>query len=107
MYKNSNSSKLVTRIEYLEDNRRFIQNALEMALSLGDFQETIYKHNGHYEIFKETEKRIRRIIPFEARAIYAIDENDSNLVLSTCEPSEFNQFIENEIEFMIDNNFFG
>ncbi len=107
MYKNSNSSKLVTRIEYLEDNRRFIQNALEMALSLGDFQETIYKQNGRYEIFKETEKRIRRIIPFEARAIYAVDENDSNLVLSTCEPSEFKQFVENEVAFMIDNNFFG
>ena len=61
MNKNSSSNKLVTRVEYLEDNRRFIQNALEMALSLGDFQETINKQNGHYEIFKETEKRICRI----------------------------------------------
>jgi len=78
-----------------------------MALSLGDFQETICKQNGRYEIFKETEKRIRHIIPFEARAIYAVDENDSNLVLSTCEPSGFKKFIENEVAFMIDNNFFG
>ena len=107
MYKNSNSNKLRTRVEYLEDNRRFIQNALEMALSLGDFQETIYKQNGQHEIFKETEKRIRQIIPFEARAIYAVNEEDSNLVVSVCEPDDLKQYIENEVEFMIDSKLFS
>jgi two-component system sensor histidine kinase/response regulator len=107
MYKNSNSNKLITRVEYLEDNRRFIQNALEMALSLGDFQETIYKQNGQHEIFKETEKRIRQIIPFEARAIYAVNEEDSNLVASVCEPDDLKQYIENEVEFMIDSKLFS
>jgi len=107
MNKNSSSNKLETRVEYLEDNRRFIQNALEMALSLGDFQETINKQNGHFEIFKETEKRICRIIPFEARAFYAVDEDDSNLVLSVCEPADLKNLIENEVEFIIDNNLFG
>jgi signal transduction histidine kinase/DNA-binding response OmpR family regulator len=107
MNKNSSSNKLVTRVEYLEDNRRFIQNALEMALSLGDFQETINKQNDHYEIFKETEKRICRIIPFEARAFYAVDEDDMNLVLSICEPDDFKQFVEDEVEFMIDNDLFS
>ncbi len=34
---------LQARIEYLEENGRLIQNALEMALSLGDFQENINK----------------------------------------------------------------
>ena len=34
---------LQARIEYLEENGRIIQNALEMALSLGDFQENINK----------------------------------------------------------------
>ncbi|MCU0563189.1 MAG: hypothetical protein MUE48_04475 [Desulfobacterales bacterium] len=33
--------KLLARIEYLEENRRFIQNVLESALSLVDFQENI------------------------------------------------------------------
>ena len=32
---------LQARIEYLEENGRLIQNALEMALSLGDFQEDL------------------------------------------------------------------
>jgi signal transduction histidine kinase/DNA-binding response OmpR family regulator len=104
---NSSTDKLLTRIEYLEDNRRFIQNALEMALSLGDFQKTINKQNKHYEIFKETEKRICHIIPFEARAFYAVNEDDSNLVFSLCKPTDLKKFIENEIEFMIENNLIG
>jgi two-component system sensor histidine kinase/response regulator len=107
MNKNPYSDKLVTRIEYLEENRRYIQNALEMALSLGDFQEKVNEQNGHFEIFKETEKRISRIIPFEARAFYAVNENDSNLTLSVCEPVDVKHFIKNEIESMIETNLFG
>jgi two-component system sensor histidine kinase/response regulator len=107
MNTNSSSNKLLKRIEYLEDNRRFIQNALEMALSLGDFQETINHQNDQNEIFKETEKRIRLIIPFEAQAFYAVDDNDSNLVLSICEPVDLKQYIENEVEFIINNDMFG
>ncbi len=107
MNKHPNSDKLVTRIDYLEENRRFIQNALEMALSLGDFQEKINEQNGHHEIFKETEKRIRRIIPFQGQAFYAVNENDSDLSLSVCEPEDLKSSIENEIESMIEKNLFG
>ena len=107
MNKNPDSDKFVTRVEYLEENRRFIQNALEMALSLGDFQEKISEKSGHHEFFKETEKRIRRIIPFEARAFYSVNEDDSNLVLSVCKPDNLKPFIEKEIESMIDANLFG
>jgi len=105
--KNINFNDLVARIEYLEENRRFIQNALKMVLSLGDFQEKISKKYDHHPIFKEAEKRIRRLIPFEARAFYAVEEDDSNLVLSVCDPEDLKQFVENEVEFMIDNNLFG
>jgi signal transduction histidine kinase/CheY-like chemotaxis protein/HPt (histidine-containing phosphotransfer) domain-containing protein len=105
--KNISSNDLVARIEYLEENRRFIQNALKMVLSLGDFQEKISKKYDHHPIFKEAEKRIRRLIPFEARAFYAVEEDDSDLVLSVCDPENLKQFVENEVEFMIDNNLFG
>jgi signal transduction histidine kinase/DNA-binding response OmpR family regulator len=107
MNKNINSNELVARIEYLEESRRFIQNALKMVLSLGDFQEKISKKYDHHQIFKEAEKRIRRLIPFEARALYAVNEDDSDLVLSVCEPTDLKQFVENEVEFMIDNDLFG
>ena len=107
MDKHISSNELVARIEYLEESRRYIQNALRMVLSLGDFQEKISKKYGPRQIFKEAEKRIRRLIPFEARALYAVDEDDSDLVLSVCEPEDLKQFVDNEVKFMIDNNLFG
>ena len=54
---------LLARIDYLEKNGRLIQNALEMALSLGDFQENINKGYDTEYILREAEKRIRYLHP--------------------------------------------
>ena len=74
MDKNNNyhtdAKKLLDRIDYLEENRRFIQNVLETALSLGDFQENINKGYGPEHVLQEADKRINRLIPFEANAHY-------------------------------------
>ena len=98
---------LLARIEYLEENRRLIQHALEMALSLGDFQENINKGYGPENILRETEKRIRYLIPFEANAFYLVDQDKSDFALSVCEPSEKNQFLEDQVSYMIDKGFFA
>jgi len=98
---------LLARIEYLEENRRLIQNALEMALSLGDFQENINKGYGPQNILREAEKRIRYLIPFEANAFYLVDQNKSDFALSLCEPSDNNQFLEDQVSYMIDKGFFA
>lgn len=98
---------LLSRIEYLEENRRLIQNALEMALSLGDFQENINKgYDGEY-ILREAEKRIRYLIPFDASAFYLIDQDQSDFIISLCEPSEKKQFIEDQVGCMIEKGFFA
>ena len=98
---------LQARIEYLEENRRLIQNALEMALSLGDFQENINKGYGPENIIKEAEKRISYLIPFEANAFYLVDQDKSDFNLSLCEPSEKKQFIEDQVGYIIDKGFFA
>ena len=98
---------LLARIEYLEENRRLIQNALEMALSLGDFQENINKGYVPENILRETEKRVRYLIPFEANAFYLVDQDKSDFALSVCEPSDKNQFLEDQVNYMIDKGFFA
>jgi len=105
MNQDTDIDKISARLEYLEKNRRYIQNALEMALSLGDFQEEINKHYSPFQIFQETEKRISRLIQFEARALYFVNQTNSDLLLSVCEPDDVKQSIENEIEFLIDKGF--
>ena len=98
---------LLARIEYLEENRRLIQNALEMALSLGDFQENINKGYGPENILEEAEKRVQYLIPFEANAFYLVDQDKSDFVLSASEPSDKRQFIEDQVSYMIDKGFFA
>ena len=91
---NMDPENLQARIKYLEENGRLIQNGLEMALSLGDFQENI---NNGYEseyILQEAERRIRYLIPFDASAFYLIDQDQSDFIFTFCEPSEKRQFIE-------------
>ena len=104
---NKDPETLLARIEYLEENRRLIQNALEMALSLGDFQENINKGSGTENILQEAEKRIRYLIPFETSAFFVVDQDQSDFALSTCEPSDKRQFVEDQVSYMIDKGFFA
>ncbi len=99
--------KLLARIEHLEENRRLIQNALEMALSLGDFQKNINKGYESEHILQEAEKRLCYLIPFEAHAFYLVDQEESDFMLSVCEPSDRQQFMENQVSYMIDEGFFA
>jgi hypothetical protein len=56
---NMDPENLQARIKYLEENGRLVQNGLEMALSLGDFQENINKGYDTEYILREAEKRIQ------------------------------------------------
>ncbi len=98
---------LQARIEYLEENGRLIQNGLEMALSLGDFQEDINKGYDEKFILQEAERRIRYLIPFDASAFYLIDQDQSDFIFSFCEPSEKRQFMEDQVGSMIEKGLFA
>lgn len=93
------------RLAFLEENRRFIQNSLESALKLGDFQEKIKKNSRPQQVLEETEKRIGSLIKFEARAFCMVDKDDLDLGLNLCEPEGLRSFMQAEIEFMIEKRF--
>ncbi len=101
------AEKLLARIDYLEENRRFIQNVLEMALSLGDFQENINKGYGPEHVLQEADKRISRMIPFEANAHYLVDQEKSDFNLSVCNENRLKTFIQKEVEHMIEQGYFA
>ena len=101
------AEKLLARIDYLEENRRFIQNALEMALSLGDFQENIIRGYGPEHILQEADKRITHLIPFEANALYLVDQENSNFDLSVCNQKNLQSFIRAEVDNMIEQGYFA
>jgi PAS domain-containing protein len=91
------------RVESLEQNRRQILNALDMALTLCDFQEEIKQRFSPEQLFIETQKRIERVLQFELYAFYFVDQESADFILSICEPDSFRNYVEGELEFMIDN----
>ncbi|UCF90662.1 MAG: response regulator [Desulfobacterales bacterium] len=99
--------KLLARIEYLENNRRYIQKALDMVLSLGDFQENIDKGDAPLTILQQAESRIRHLIPFEANTLYLADEDNSDFIPAVCIPSELKHFLADEVAHMINQGFFA
>ena len=99
--------KLLARIDYLEENRRFIQNVLEMALSLGDFQENINKGYGPEHVLQEADKRISHLINFEANALYLVDQEKSDFDLSVCSENHLKTFIKKEVDQMIEKGYFA
>jgi two-component system sensor histidine kinase/response regulator len=101
------AEKLLARIDYLEENRRFIQNVLEMALSLGDFQENINKGYGPEHVLQEADKRINHMIPFEANAHYLVDQEKSDFNLSVCNENNQKAFIQEEVDHMIEQGYFA
>jgi signal transduction histidine kinase/ActR/RegA family two-component response regulator len=105
--KQMDPEKLLARIDYLEENRRFIQNVLEMALSLGDFQENINKGYGPEHVLQETDKRISHLIPFEANALYLVDQEKSDFDLSVCSENHLETFIKKEVGHMIEKGYFA
>jgi len=105
MDNSENKLNSAERVIFLEENRRHIQISLELALTLGDFQNEINNNCSPERIFKETENRISSLMGFEARGFYFVDLNDSDLLLSVCEPIDFREYLENEIEFIIDKGF--
>ena len=90
---------------HVEENRRFVQNALEMVLSLGDFQKEIHNRASHKTLFLEADTRIKKLIPFETTAFYTIDLNTSDLVLCVCRPSGSESLVEQQVDFLIDKGF--
>jgi len=101
------TNRYLIQIKKLEEDRRYFQNALEMALSLGDFQENINEKHDPTRILQEAEKRICMLIPFEACSLYLVDQDTAEFKLKTCNPIHFKQTLEEEVEFMIEQGFFG
>jgi signal transduction histidine kinase/ActR/RegA family two-component response regulator len=99
--------RLLARIAYLEENRRFVQNVLESALSLVDFQENILNSYGPENILEECEKRIRYLIPFETNALYLVNQDTSDFQMAVCRPPAMRDFMTAEVEDMIEKGFFA
>lgn len=95
--------KLEQRIEYLEQSNRVYLDALELAKSFGDFQESINELGEPQLILSETKARAWKLIEFDAQAIFLMQEENSNLRLADCDPEDMNDMVLEEFEMLIED----
>jgi two-component system, sensor histidine kinase and response regulator len=101
------NTALQLRIDHLEENRRFIQNALEMVLSLADFHRNLSPDSRHDHLLREAAVRIQTIIPLEGWAIYLVDDESSEFRLSQCSSESLRGIFDIQTDFMIEEGFFA
>ncbi len=103
----SKNQTLNQRIQYLEEVNRLTSDALVTAASLGDFQKSIISLENQDDILKETRSRALRLIPFHISAFFLVDESTSEFYLHDIKPEEYNQYIQDEVDTLIDNGTFA
>jgi len=99
--------ELLSHLEYLEENRLYVHNVLEMALTMGDFQKNINGQCSPQRILKEAQERIENLIAFDSSALYLVDQDSPEFVLTTYKSVESRQHIEENVNFLVNKGFFG
>ena len=108
MSSESNIDILNARIVHLEDNRRYIQNSLEMVLSLEDFYTEIGGDNYSLgTLLPEAKRRIDAIFHFDVLAFYMVDELDLSFQPAFRHPDNLADMIQQEVDYMIDKGYFA
>ncbi|SPD75998.1 putative Histidine kinase [uncultured Desulfobacterium sp.] len=107
MLNSADLERLLARIDYLEENRRYVQNSLETVLSVSDFQQDVTRLSSTDEVLIEAQQRINGLIQFEASALFLIDKDTSEFFLRVCSPLHARELISLHVDFMVDKGFFG
>ena len=100
-------AKLQARIDHLEENRRFIQNALERVLSLANFDVNVNDADGRERLLAEATQRILKIIPMRGCSIYLVDDATAEFNPVFCRPWDLCPDVQAQVEFMIEEGFFA
>ncbi len=98
--------RLQARIDHLEENRRFIQNALEMVLSMADFNIDI-SAAGNGQLLSIAAERIKETIPLQGCMMYQVDDDSAEFLPAHCNPASLSALFESQVEFMIEEGFFA
>ena len=104
---NNTDSYLEERIKHLEGVERFVIDSLEVAASLGDFQNSINKLHDVTTILKETGIKVQGLIPFKAVAFFLVNEESSDFTLRHIDSEKYRSYIQSEVDNSIDDGIFA
>ena len=99
--------QLRDRVNYLEENRRFFQNALEMVLGLADFRNTIDGSDDVDIFLEEAAKRVAKIIPLKCSSFFLVDEQSFEFKMAFCTAESLSGSVKDQVEVMIEEGHFA
>jgi len=98
---------LEEKVAHLTEEKRAAMNALDLAASLGNFQTSLNKLDDPALVLRETALKLQTLVQFKVLSFYLVNEDDSDFYLAYCNPVDFSDFIEKEMELLIIDNTFN
>ncbi len=89
---------LLDRLKYLEGHRLKMLEALESVAESGCFRQSAGSFPGPVAVLRDTAQRVMQLAPFQAVAVWQVNEHTSDFELGWCEPEHRREFMAGEFE---------
>jgi signal transduction histidine kinase/HPt (histidine-containing phosphotransfer) domain-containing protein/ActR/RegA family two-component response regulator len=91
---------LTERIRFLEETNQHHVTLLDIVAACSNFPSGVSEQQGSERIVQTAFEQMKRLIPFEALAMFMIDD-DAEFNLTSCEPAASKDLIESEVNAAI------
>ncbi len=95
------------RIRALEEQNRWMMEALEWMVSLGEVMVGFAPDRGTTKIFNAARLYLKRLISFQTLSFLTVNEEDFDFTLSFCEPEADQPLLQKELELQIAEGHFA
>ncbi|GAB7079060.1 hypothetical protein JCM14635_07330 [Megalodesulfovibrio paquesii] len=99
--------QLRAQVERLTLEKIASLDALESAVLLGVFRPDTDEESGVQHILQQTMAKLEELLPFQAMAMYLVNEEDASFELSLCTPPELREALDAETEDLINESAFA
>lgn len=96
------TGRLEQRNRMLETLQRYTQDALELAVTLGEFDQRVNRMETPADILEETDRRLRKLSTFKVTGFCMVDPADGDLRLTLVRPESATSVMERELERLIE-----
>ena len=102
----SDLQALKERVRFLEETNQHYVTLLDIVAACSDFSSGAAELKGKDQIVQTAFSQMQRLIPFEAMAIFMIDD-EADFKLAWCEPATHREQVESEVAAAISSGSFG
>jgi PAS domain S-box-containing protein len=88
----------IARLEYLEELRLKMLDALESIAESGGFRQSPDNFQGPVAVLRDAAQRVMFLAPFQAAALWLVDETTSDFILGWCDPEDRRTSMAEEFE---------